>query len=72
MHDVSELERKGLPSLFVASDEFREAASVQARALGFEAIGVFVPHPIQDRTDSEVEALADEAFPEVMRRLTDG
>jgi hypothetical protein len=33
---------------------------------------VYVPHPIQDRTDAEMVALADEAFDEIVGRLVDG
>jgi hypothetical protein len=31
---------------------------------------VFVPHPIQDRTDEEMRALADGACEEVLKALT--
>jgi len=31
---------------------------------------VFVPHPIQDRTDDEIRALADTAFEDIVRALT--
>ncbi len=64
------LEGQGLPAVYVASTEFVEAAAAQARALGFEPAGVFVPHPIQDRTDDEMRALADAAVEEVWARLT--
>lgn len=67
---MSALEGRGIPSAFVASTEFRDAARAQAQALGFEPVGVFVPHPIQDRTDEEVRALADAAAEEVVRALT--
>ena len=67
---MSELERQGLPSVFVASTEFVQAADVQAQALGFEPAAVFVPHPIQDRTDEEMQALADAAVDEVWASLT--
>ena len=67
---MSALEGGGIPSAFVASTEFRDAARAQAQALGFEPVGVFVPHPIQDRTDEEVRALADAAVEEVVRALT--
>ena len=53
MHDISDLEARGVPSVFVASREFVTAAEAQARALGFPAARVFVPHPIHgfgDRT----------------------
>jgi hypothetical protein len=70
VHDISDLEARGVPAVFVASSEFVEAAEVQARALGFPAAGVFVPHPIQDRTDEEMAAYADAAFDEIARAVT--
>ena len=70
MHDTKELEARGTPTVFVASSEFVEAAAAQARALGFEPAAVFVQHPIQDRTDAEMRALAETAAAEVAARLT--
>jgi hypothetical protein len=67
---MTALEGQGIPGVFVASAEFVEAARSQARALGFEPAGVFVPHPIQDRTDAEMRALAESALDEVWARLT--
>ena len=54
----------------VASTEFVDAARVQAASLGMEVRRVFVPHPIQDRTDDEVRALADAALAEILEQLT--
>jgi hypothetical protein len=70
VHDISELETRGLPSIFVASMEFAEAARAQAHALGFDPAVVFVPHPIQDRTDQEIRALADAAVAMLLDALT--
>jgi hypothetical protein len=67
---MTALEGQGLPSVFVASTEFEEAAAAQARALGFEPAGVFVAHPIQDRTDEEMHALAEAAVEAIWSRLT--
>jgi hypothetical protein len=67
---MTALEGQGLPAVFVASTEFAGAAAAQARALGFEPAGVFVAHPIQDRTDDEVRALADAALEAIWDRLT--
>lgn len=69
MHDITDLEGAGLPGVFVASSEFVAAAAAQARALGFDAARVFVPHPIQDRSDDEMRSLADAAVDEVVARL---
>ena len=35
MHDIIDLERRGLPGVFLASSEFVDAAEAQALALGF-------------------------------------
>ncbi len=71
MHDLTDLEARGVPGVMIASSEFKAAAQVQAKALGFEPSGVFVPHPIQDRTDDEVRALADAAADEIVAALVD-
>jgi hypothetical protein len=62
VHDTVNIEAAGVPMVFVASDEFVDAADAQSRSLGADPARVFVAHPIQDRTDDEVRALADEAF----------
>ena len=69
MHDINDLERAGLPGVFVASSEFVEAADAQAASLGFDAARVFVPHPIQDRTDDEMRALAEAAIDQIFAQL---
>jgi hypothetical protein len=61
-----DLESRGIPGGYVLSEEFREADLAQAKALGFAAMKVFVEHPIQDRTDQEMAAIADQAFAQVM------
>lgn len=53
----------------VASEEFNQAAAAQAAALGAEPVRVFVPHPIQDRTDQEMRALADACVDEILAGL---
>jgi hypothetical protein len=70
VHDTVNLEGAGIPMVFVASTEFVEAADAQSRALGADPASVFVPHPIQDRTDDELRALADGAFQELLATLT--
>ena len=55
--------------VFVASTEFIEAADAQSRALGADPARVFVAHPIQDRTDAELRALADTAIDELLNAL---
>ena len=69
MHDIADLEGRGVVGVFVASSEFVEAADAQSAAIGFEPARVFVAHPIQDRTDAELQALADTALAEVLRAI---
>ena len=70
MHDITDLESRGIPGVFIASTEFVAASEAQAQALGLEAARVFVPHPIQDRTDGEMQALADGVVEEVLAAIT--
>ena len=54
----------------MASTEFAEAAQAQGERLGFSPASMFVAHPIQDRTDEEMQALADGAVGELVSLLT--
>ncbi len=73
MHDIVDLERRGLPGVFVASAEFVQAADAQSAALGFPDVArVFTPHPIQDRTDDEMRTYADAAYAQIVREITAG
>ena len=67
MHDIRELDSRGVAGGFIASEVFRPAAESQGAALGFPADSLFVPHPIQDRTDAEMQALAEAAFAKVKK-----
>ena len=70
MHDTVDLEERGIPTVFVASEPFADAARAQAKALGADPLGVFVPHPIQDRTDGEVQAIAESTVERLLAGLT--
>ena len=70
MHDTVNIEAAGVPMVFIASTEFIEAAEAQSHALGADPARVFVAHPIQDRTDAELHALADLALPLILAALT--
>ena len=69
MHDIADLESRGIPGVFIASSEFVDAANTQARALGCDPEAVFIPHPIQDRTDDEIRALADNALESILNAI---
>ncbi len=69
MHDIVDLEGRGVPGVFVATVEFSGGAEHQARALGADPAAIFVRHPIQDRTDEEMVAIADAALESVLGQL---
>lgn len=69
MHDIVDLERRGLPGVFVATVVFIDGAEHQAKALGADPAAVYVAHPIQDRTDAEMTALAAAGFEEILARI---
>ena len=71
MHDIADLEARGVPGVFVASAEFVVAAEAQSASLGFPSVArVFTPHPIQDRTDDEMRLYADQAFDAIVAEIT--
>jgi hypothetical protein len=69
VHDIADLEARGVPGVFVATIAFTDGAEAQARALGADLAAVYVEHPIQDRTDAELVAIADRAFDAVVAAL---
>ena len=55
--------------MMVASAPFEEAAQTQVNALGLDISRIFVPHPIQDRTDEEMREMVDLVFDELLDTL---
>jgi hypothetical protein len=71
VHDIVDLEGRGIPGVFVASSEFVQAAESQSASLGFPTVArVFTPHPIQDRTDDEMREYADKVLDEILAKIT--
>jgi hypothetical protein len=71
VHDIVDLEARGLVGVFVATTEFVVAAEAQSTSLGFPTLArVFTPHPVQDRTDDEMRAYADNAFDDIVAQIT--
>ena len=69
VHDVVDLATRGIPAVYGATEAFIDGAERQAKALGFDPAVVFVSHPIQDRTDDEMRAIAERAFAAIVDRL---
>ncbi len=73
LRDVLSFEAAGRPAVLVASDVFVQAAAEQAAKLGAPAARrVFVPHPVQDRTDEEMRSMAAAVADELLAALTAG
>jgi hypothetical protein len=69
VHDIADLERRGVPGVYVASAVFEHAADAQGGAIGFHPDRVFVPHPIQDRTDDELARIASDSVDSIVAQL---
>ena len=49
----------------------KETTAKRSKALGFPDVArVFTPHPIQDRTDDEMRAYADQALEAIVAAVT--
>jgi hypothetical protein len=73
LRDVLEFETLDTPAVLVASRAFVDAAQHQTELLGQPTLArVFVAHPIQDRTDEEMRAIARDALPAVLGALDSG
>jgi len=66
---MRDLDERGVPGVMIATTAFIEAAQAQSRSLGFEPAIVYVQHPIQDRTDAEIAAIADDALDAILQTL---
>jgi hypothetical protein len=69
---MADLEARGIPTVGVATTEFIEGAAAGAKSLGIDPAIVFIPHPVQDRTDNELEQLADDHLDAIMALLVKG
>ena len=71
LRDVLELETLGRPAVLIASDAFTRGAEEQAALLGQPALRrLFVGHPVQDRTDDEMRAMARAVVDDALAALS--
>jgi hypothetical protein len=71
LRDVMELETLGRPGVLVASGAFAQAAEEQTVLLGQPALRyVLVDHPVQDRTDEELRAMARDAVEALLAAIS--
>jgi len=69
---MADLESRGIPTVGVATTEFMQGAAAQAKSLGIDPALVFIPHPVQDRTDNELRKLADDHLEPILAMLLKG
>jgi hypothetical protein len=70
LRDVIEFEALGRPGVLVASDAFAQAAANQVQLLGQPRLAyALAPHPIQDRTDDELRAMARDLGDQVLAAI---
>jgi hypothetical protein len=70
LHDLANLDRRGIPGCAVATEAFKPAAAAQMRALGIEPAVAWVPHPIQNRTAEELAAIANGVIDDIVALIT--
>ena len=70
MHDIWDLDQRGIPGGMVATTAFEEAAKAQSAALNFDPAIVYVHRPIQDRTDDEIKEIARDALEPVLKMIS--
>ncbi|MCB1742194.1 MAG: hypothetical protein KDK91_17605 [Gammaproteobacteria bacterium] len=56
----------------VASEEFEPAARAQSKALGFDPAMIWVPHPIQNRSATELAEIAEQSIERILAACTRG
>ena len=67
------LERAGIPAVSICTTAFRITAEAMARSLGFPGYQyVTVQHPIASRTEKEIDEMARDALPDILRVLGGG
>ncbi|HKV66443.1 MAG TPA: hypothetical protein VJN72_00020 [Gaiellales bacterium] len=70
VHDLVRLERLGVATAGVGTEPFADEALEQAALLGMPGYRmVWVPHPVQLLTAAQLDARADTAMEEILRRL---
>ena len=70
MHDAVALEEKGIPTAVIITREFLHEAHIQRSALGMESLEpVVITHPLSTLSGQEIKSRAQEAVPQVTKRL---
>jgi hypothetical protein len=66
------LDKQGIPGVFLVTTEFKDAAAIQSKALGFEPGILWMPHPVQNRTAEELKQIAADSVAGILKMITSG
>ncbi len=70
MHNATELEKLGIPTVAVCTEPFAKTAESMARRRGFPTYRyVLVEHPLSSARPEGVRARAERALPEILSIL---
>lgn len=70
LHDVIDLESRGIPAVTVATEPFMNSANAHALAYGRpDQQSAKVSHPLSGISREDVDARADEALPQIVKIL---
>ncbi|MEM7192718.1 MAG: hypothetical protein AAF405_07610 [Pseudomonadota bacterium] len=69
MHDLSDLDRAGLPGVSVLTEEFKLPFEAQKQAIGLDAAAVYIAHPMQNKTTAELHALAESSADAILAAI---
>ena len=58
--------------MFLVTTEFKDAAAIQSKALGFEPGILWMPHPVQNRTPEELKQIAADSVAGILKMITSG
>ena len=65
-----ELGRRETPGAMVATTAFESAVGAQAAVLAFDPAVVYVPHPLQSRSQEDIETMADNALNAILAAIS--
>ncbi len=66
---MKDLDGRGIPGTMIATTEFEQAATAQAKSIGFMPAIVFVQHPIQNLTKEELVKVAEKAIEPILANI---
>jgi hypothetical protein len=65
------MEKRGMPTVMICTDEFHQLGRHEAESLGMPALPIaLVPHPLGGQQPEHIQEKADKVLEQVVRMLT--